>query len=202
MRLFFRLREAFETLPIEENFSFASHTTIGCGGSAQVALSPRTAEEAAAVLDWLRRERIPHCFLGAGANVLPADGLYEGAVVRFHLLRELRRDGVFLTAEAGVTGGRMCRFAREAGLGGAEPFTGIPTSVGGACAMNAGVPARHLGDLVHSVVGVQEGKLRTFSQKECGFSTKNSIFLQEKIAVLAVRLRLFESPQEEIARNL
>lgn len=182
---FTRLRARFPGLSWEENFSFARHTTIGCGGWAALAVTVPDGESAAALLGQMDLRRIPYCFLGAGANVLPGDGLYEGVVVRVGD-RALRADGETVRAGGGATGGALLRFAAAAGVGGFEPFTGIPMTVGGGVAMNAGIAERHFGDVVVRVRGVEGGKVREFSRRECRFREKDSLFLEGVLVTEAI----------------
>ena len=196
MGIFSSVRERFPGLCGEEDFSFARHTTIGCGGVAEAAFSPPSAESLAALIRFLEEEGIPYCFLGAGANVLPKEGRFEGAVIRFGGLSSLRREGDSLIAGAGVTGGRLLAFARENCLGGAEFLTGIPMTVGGAAVMNAGVREGHIGDLIEEAVGADRGKVCVFSARDCRFGEKTSIF-QSGIAVISVRLKLAPASREE-----
>ena len=114
MHLASRLRGKFPRLALTEDFSFARHTTIGCGGSAEAAAMPACLEEAAQLLTFLERERIPYCYLGAGANVLPAEGRFEGVVVRFCNMNALYADGTSLYAGAGVTAVYAAVLSREA----------------------------------------------------------------------------------------
>ncbi len=197
MDIYTLLCERFPHLPAEKDFSFARHTTIGCGGTATVSVCPRGTEELAALLHFLARHAIPYVLLGAGANVLPRDGEFDGVVVRFCGMQSLSCSGSQIRARAGVTGGALLRFARENGIGGLEFLTGIPMTVGGATAMNAGVRGGHIGDLIESVTGVEGGKIRRFSAQECAFGTKTSLFLSG-IAVAEVMLRGTEKPREEI----
>ena len=182
-----RLREHFSGLTLTQDFSFARHTTIGCGGTAAVAAEPASAEQAAGLLAYLFTEKIPYCFLGAGANVLPAEGRFEGVVVRFRALGALFSTGTTIYAGAGVTGGRLLSFAAANGIGGFEPFSGIPTSVGGGITMNAGIADLHFGDVAARVLAAENGKLRVLSHADCGFGEKTSIF-QSGIAVLGAYL--------------
>lgn len=199
MDLFALIGNHFPKLAIEKNFSFTRHTTIGCGGYAALATSPQSREEAAALLSYLEKECIPHCFLGAGANVLPSDGFYEGVVVRFGKLKELWEKDGLIYADAGITGGALCRFSWEHGIGGFEPFTGIPMTVGGGIVMNAGIPPRHFSDVVELVLGIEKGKFRVYRNQDCNFSEKSSIF-QSGIVVVGAYLRGKLSSREEIAR--
>lgn len=195
------LEEAFPEVETERNFSFAKHTTIGSGGTAAVAISPPSAECAAECIGFLEKKEIPHCFLGAGANVLPRDGSYEGVVVRFNRMKALRLEENRIYAEAGVTGGELLAFAHARSVTGFEPFTGIPMTVGGAVAMNAGVAQRHVGDLVLGVLAYDQGKIKEYSREECLFSLKRSVFLSG-IAVLGVFFRAEFSDRESIEKRI
>ena len=193
-----RLRERFPRLKLTRDFSFARHTTIGCGGSAAASAYPAAAEEAAELLLWLWTERVPHCFLGTGANVLPADGRFEGVVVCFSSLSALYADGTRIYAGAGVTGGRLLSFAAERLIGGLEAFSGIPTSVGGGITMNAGVRELHFSDVTEQVLASEKGKLYLIPQKDCAFSEKESVF-QGGLAVLGAYLNGKRSDAATIA---
>lgn len=194
------VKNRFPELPAVRSLAFSRCTTIGVGGSAAVAVSPRTVEEAAELLCVLLRERIPHYFLGAGANILPPDGEYEGVIVRFSALNALYADGTEVYCGAGVTGGALCRFARARLLSGAECFTGIPMTVGGGIAMNAGVRDGHFSDLVCRVVALDRGRIAVLGKGDCLFGNKRSVF-QGGIAVLGASLMLRYSYREEIERN-
>ncbi|MDE5897241.1 MAG: UDP-N-acetylmuramate dehydrogenase [Clostridia bacterium] len=187
---------------VERNFSFACHTTVGCGGTAALAVSPCSTEECAAILGFLKKKGIPYVFLGAGANVLAGEGFYEGVVVRFRNMRRLDCENSLICADAGVSLGRLVNYAGKHNLGGVEPFVGIPATVGGGTAMNAGIRDGHFSDLVEKVVGIENGRVRTFLAGQCEFSEKDSVFLQQEIAVTQVCLRAKESCPERIAQEL
>lgn len=195
MGVYALLRERFPRL-ILKDISLKRNTTIGCGGNA-LAAYPLDGGELCYLVRILDGNHIPYYYMGVGANLLPPDEPPEGVVIRFTRMKTLNLNGSYLYAGAGVTGGSLCRFARENGLGGFEPFTGIPMSVGGGCCMNAGVRGGHFSDVVRSVVAVEKGKLRLFSQKMCAFGEKQSVF-QEGIAVVGVLFRGQPRGREEI----
>ena len=201
MTLYGLLSERFPRLCAGEYFDFARHTSIGCGGTAAAWASPRSGEELSSLLAFLEGTCIPYCFLGAGANVLPRDGFFDGVVIRFCGFCSLAAEGALVRVGAGVTGGRLLRFAKEKCLAGAEFLTGIPMTVGGAVAMNAGVKEGHIGELISRVVCASAGRTFCLSQAECAFEEKVSIFLRENIAVIGAELRLKHSFPEEIARR-
>ena len=107
------LREKLPRLPLEENFSFAAHTTIGCGGRARLAAYPADEEETAALLAVLSREKIPHVLLGLGANVLASDGVFDGVVVRLNRLNRLSAGDGRIFAGAGASFWLMRSMSRE-----------------------------------------------------------------------------------------
>ena len=83
-------------------------------------------------------------FIGLGSNLLVRDGGFAGTVVFTHgALSDLRLegdggDGVVIHAEAGVAAPKLARFAATHDLVGAEFLAGVPGTIGGALAMNAG----------------------------------------------------------------
>lgn len=195
------LSKRFHDLCLEREFDFRRHTTIGCGGVANVCAYPSSEAEAAALLGFLKREEM-RCFLmGAGANVLAGEGSFGGAVVRLSRLNRLvlLKNGR-IYAGAGVTGGRLCRFAREKGISGFEPFTGIPMTVGGGIAMNAGVREGHFSDVVEEVFAIDEEGLVRVPLSMCGFSEKRSVF-QSGIAVVGAILCGKKADSDEIQKN-
>lgn len=197
MDIFGGLPALFPGVRFERNFSFPRHTTIGCGGEAAVCALPGCAEDCAALLRFLGGKKIPYCLLGAGANVLPSDGFFDGVVVRFSRMNAISAAGEEIFCGAGVTGGALCRFARERSLSGFEPFTGIPMSVGGGVTMNAGVAEGHFSDVTVRVFAVEGGEIRSFSRAECGFSEKTSVF-QTGIAVVGAVFRGARRARAEI----
>jgi UDP-N-acetylmuramate dehydrogenase len=81
----------------------------------------------------------PMMFVGLGSNLLIRDGGYRGTIVLTHgVLNEVRLDGQAVYAAAGVASPKVARFAAMHDLAGAEFLAGIPGTVGGALAMNAG----------------------------------------------------------------
>ncbi len=192
--------DAMPSVAVCTDLALSRHTTIGCGGRVALSVSPSDAEEAAEVLSLLHRRRIPHAFLGAGANTLPPDGDVDGVLVRSDLLGGLVLDGETLYAGAGVTGGALLRFALAHGVGGFEAFIGIPMTVGGACVMNAGVRERHFSDVVLRVLAVQGGRIVGFSPEACAFGEKTSVF-QEGIFVVGALLRAERAPRASILKK-
>lgn len=117
----------------------ARHTSWHVGGPADAFYAPKSAEELSRFLAALPAS-VPVHWLGLGSNVLVRDGGLRGVVVSLHLgLDRLERVGpTRVHAAAGVPCARIARQCVKWSIGPAEFFAGIPGTVGGALAMNAG----------------------------------------------------------------
>jgi UDP-N-acetylmuramate dehydrogenase len=115
------------------------HTSWHVGGPADLFFKPLDVADAAAFLRALPAE-LPVLWLGLGSNLLVRDGGIRGAVIDTHgAFGELeRREADAVWAGAGVTCAKLAKQCVRWGLGPAEFFAGIPGTVGGALAMNAG----------------------------------------------------------------
>ncbi len=116
----------------------ARHVSWRAGGCADRAYVPADTADLAEFLQRLPLEE-PLFFVGLGSNLLVRDGGFRGTVVLLHDTRgAIRMDGELVYAEAGVASPKVARFAATRGLEGAEFLAGVPGTVGGALAMNAG----------------------------------------------------------------
>lgn len=117
----------------------ARHTSWHVGGPAEVFFEPRDASDLVALLTALPAE-VAVTFIGLGSNVLVRDRGIRGVVVCTHggLDRLERVSDTEVRAESGVPCGRLARQCVTWQLGPADFFAGIPGTVGGALAMNAG----------------------------------------------------------------
>ena len=117
----------------------ARHTTWRIGGPADRYYQPADIDDLAEYLSQLP-EGEPVFWLGLGSNLLVRDGGIRGSVIATSgMLDQLEMVGDDrLRAEAGVSCAKVARFAARHGLTGAEFLAGIPGTLGGALAMNAG----------------------------------------------------------------
>jgi len=116
----------------------AELTTIGVGGQIRTLYLPQSVSELADIWCRLHLEGCHPFVLGAGSNLLVDDGEVERPVVSTRKLNRLSFEDGAVVAEAGVGLQKLIRICAERGLAGLEGLVGIPASVGGAVAMNAG----------------------------------------------------------------
>ena len=117
----------------------SKHTSWHVGGPAEVYFNPKDRDELASFLRQLDAG-VPVYWVGLGSNLLVRDGGLDGVVISTHgtLDRLERRSETTVFAEAGVACARIAKQCIRWGLGPAEFFAGIPGTMGGALAMNAG----------------------------------------------------------------
>ena len=154
----------------------AGHTTFGLGGPAWALVRPDDVEELARLLAFLKSERLPWFVLGGGSNVLCRDGGFNGVIVRLGEgfsgldLEETEDGSRRLAAGAAASTAKMVSLCRREGLSGLEFMAGIPGTVGGALAMNAGTRRGAAGDaLVRMEVMDAGGMRRVFERAELCF---------------------------------
>jgi len=133
----------------------ARHVSWRAGGAADRLFVPSGIQDLAEFLRSLPKEE-PLLFVGLGSNLLVRDGGFRGTVILTHSAKKnARMDGGRIYADAGVASPKVARFAATHHFVGAEFLAGIPGTVGGALAMNAGCYGGETWDIVHKVVSVE-----------------------------------------------
>jgi len=153
----------------------AKHTSWRVGGPADVFYRPTSIAELKAFLGSLP-PRMPVTWFGLGSNLLVRDGGIRGAVIcTSGMPREIERlDAQRVRAGAGAPCATLARRCARWGLGPAAFFAGIPGTVGGALAMNAGAYGGETWDRVEGVQTIDRGggvKDRGRSEFTVGYRT-------------------------------
>lgn len=133
---------------VKRNELLKKHTTLKIGGPADCLVTPASVSEIKKILEICHKEGEPVFVMGRGSNLLAGDGGYRGVVIKFSnefsdfYIKEPEKDGkdgfMSVWAQAGISLSRLAVEAAKAGLTGFECESGIPGSLGGAVAMNAG----------------------------------------------------------------
>lgn len=172
------------------------HTSWHVGGPADSYFEPRDVEDLAAFLRTVPPGTPLH-WIGLGSNVLIRDGGLRGVVISTHgALGKLEREAPGLVyAEAGVPCARLAKQCVKWGLGPAEFFAGIPGTLGGALAMNAGAFGgetwRHVIE-VHTIDRAGERRWRKVGEYRVGY---RSVVAPAEEWYLAARLTFELKPE-------
>jgi UDP-N-acetylmuramate dehydrogenase len=141
---------------VEEDEPLASRTSFGIGGPADFFLELSKPQAIEKAIDDCKEREIPYFLLGAGTNLLIADGGMEGLVIRV-VNREHEINGTVVRAGAGLKMMRLARIVADANLRGFEFAIGVPGSVGGAVYQNAGCWGRDIREVLVDVEGYVPG---------------------------------------------
>lgn len=130
----------------------AKHVSFRIGGPADLFIVCETIADVAETLTVLAEENIPYTVIGKGTNLLVSDEGYRGAIIVLgKQFKKHVRDGDRIDAGAACILAYVVQDAFAQGLGGMEFAVGIPGTVGGALAMNAGSREQWIGSVTESV---------------------------------------------------
>lgn len=137
---------------VQRDAPLARLTAVRVGGPADLLVRPADPDDLGALLRAVRAHGVPLSVLGGGANLLVADAGVRGVVVRLPPdFGEEAAAGTELVLSAGAPIARLAARAHPLGLVGMEFAGGIPGTLGGATAMNAGTRAGEMKDVVSRV---------------------------------------------------
>ncbi len=174
-----------------ENEAMSNHTSFRVGGAADALFFPANEEELVQAMAAAEAEDIGVTLIGNGTNLLVGDGGIRGLVIAMgEPFSEIRVDGERIYAQAGARLTRLAAVAQEAGLSGLEFASGIPGSVGGGCAMNAGAYGGQMSDVLVSARVLMDGRLAELGCAEMEMGYRSTLPLRRGGVVLSAQLQL------------
>jgi UDP-N-acetylmuramate dehydrogenase len=174
------------------------HTSLKIGGSADIAFFPDESS-ISELLKILVSERIPFIVIGGGTNILVNDRGIGGAVIFTSKMNNitLNAEHSTLNAEAGCSLQKVINLCIEHGLSGTEGLAGIPGSIGGAIAGNAGSFGCEIKDVVKSVnLLMPDGDIRELSASDMSFKYRSTKIPSDSIILSAVLFLKKDEPSE------
>src|SRR4030042_642484 len=148
------------------------YTTFRVGGKAEALCAVKDLLQLKELLSFAKRESLPYLVVGKGSNILVKDaGLKGMALLLKGALEGIEEKEGTIHAGGGLGLSELVRFCRREGLAGLEFLAGIPGTVGGAVAMNAGAWGKSTGDVVTGVeIITADGQGITKNRSELQFS--------------------------------
>lgn len=205
-----RTRSSYlDTMHIQEDVLLAEYTTFKLGGPADFFVSVATAKELQEALVWARQKNVPYVIIGGGSNVLFPDEGFRGLVIHIALKGiKYTQYGTTVLAQA-AAGEHWDDFVLETvekGLWGLENLSLIPGTVGATPVQNVGAYGVEVRDCVTEVhaLDTQTDTVRVFSNHECAFSYRDSIFkkdTEKRYIVLSVCFSLSMKAAPKLAYN-
>jgi len=184
----------------KEPLSF--HTSLRIGGAADIFVVPQDIDDIRHALLFAEREQLPVAVVGGGNNLLVKDRGVRGVVLKLEgCLGRAEFHGEEAVAGAGVSLSSLIREAAVLNLGGIECLVGIPATIGGALAMNAGTADGSIGDFVSAVYYLHpDGTLGEF--KPGSGTTYRSFHAPAGSVLVGCRLQFHRRPLAEIQKDI
>ncbi len=185
----------------KEPLSF--HTSLRIGGPADIFIVPQDVDDIRHGLFFAEKEGLPVEVIGGGNNLLVKDRGLRGVVLKLQgSLGRVEFQGEEVVAGAGAGLSALIREAAALSLGGIECLAGIPATIGGALAMNAGTPDGSIGDFVSAIYFLHpDGTIGELKPGTAAFAYR-SFYYPNGAILLGARLRLHRRLQAEIQREL
>lgn len=188
---------------IKVNAEMKNHTSFKVGGPVDVLVTPEKYGEIVDIIKMCKKIGIPYFIIGNGSNLLVRDGGIRGIVIKLSKLSSITTYGTKITAQSGASITAVSIAAREAKLSGLEFACGIPGSVGGSVAMNAGAYGGEISHVLESAVVVDEnGQIRTLNNKELELGYRASAVTKHNYVVLEATFSLKNQEYENIKRKM
>lgn len=177
------------------------HTSFKIGGPADLFVTPENTSELKAVLEVCRTYNVPYYVIGNGSNLLVDDRGIRGVVIQLYKnFGDIEVKGSEITVYSGALLSRAANIALEHELTGFEFAQGIPGTMGGAVAMNAGAYGGEIKDVIISAeVMDSKGCIKVLSKEELALGYRSSIVQTNDYIVLKATLRLKKGDKQDIA---
>jgi UDP-N-acetylmuramate dehydrogenase len=177
-----------------------NHISFKVGGPADFLVKPKNEDQIKKLVTLLKDENIPYIVIGNGSNLLVKDGGIRGVVIKIaDNFNHFQVENTTVYAQSGALLSFMGKAILNNNLTGFEFAAGIPGTLGGAIAMNAGAYGGEMKDIVKSVKLMDaKGNIFELSNGEMEFSYRKSILSKNDYIVLSAVLELKEGNYEEI----
>ncbi len=185
------------------NEPLKKHTTFKIGGPARFFVEPRDLKDLTMVLSLAKKHNLRLFLLGAGSNILACDKGINGIVIKLNspCFKKIYCKGNILNAGSAVSLSRLVNYAAGKGLSGIEFLAGIPGTVGGALAMNAGAWKTSIGSIVKKVTVMDSGgRIKILPYEDIKFGYRKSSLT--KYIILACSMKLAKKDKTEIRSRL
>ena len=202
-RLIERLRAIAPPNGLLLNEPMSLHTTFRIGGPADIVFFPDSAQSLAQAMALAREENVPCFVMGNGSNILVRDGGLRGLVIILgEGMSRVAVDGCLVRAQAGAPLARVCREAQKAALSGLAFASGIPGSVGGAVAMNAGAYGGEISGVLKRALVLSGSRAEWKTPGELHMGYRSTDVLRDGLIVLEAEFALEPGNAEAILEEM
>lgn len=186
------------------NVPMNEHTSMQVGGKAKVIVLPSSIEQIKQVLERIYENNVPCYVMGKGTNLIVRDSGYDGILIMLsHNFSKTKICDNIITAQSGASIASISNLACRHSLSGLEFAAGIPGTVGGAVAMNAGAYDGEMKDVVIEATCInKEGEVFCLSLEELQFGYRTSKIQKQNFFVLEVNMELTPGIKNQISEKM
>jgi UDP-N-acetylmuramate dehydrogenase len=201
------LKRELEKIIIKEciyfNEPMKNHTSFKVGGPADILVLPSETSEVIELLNFCNKYNIDFYIMGNGSNTVVRDKGFRGMIIKLTELSSISIKETTVTAGAGAFLSCVAKAALNENLKGMEFASGIPGTVGGAVAMNAGAYGPEIKDIIdYADVVDLYGNVMRLSRDELELSYRNSIVQKNDYIVLQAAFKLEPGNYEDIKNRM
>jgi UDP-N-acetylmuramate dehydrogenase len=168
------------------------------GGPADFYIEPADKNDLISIIEYFRVHNYSWMMLGRGTNVLISDEGIRGAVINIeNSLSNIHMENNLVFADAGVRLTKFVDFCIQNELAGVEMLAGIPGTIGGAVAMNAGSHGGEIADHLVEVEIINDGIVKRIQKDEGSFTYRHSRFADD--VVLGASFQLKHGDKKELS---
>lgn len=195
------LKNVFSDRQIRLKESMSKHTTLQIGGEADYMVLPSSIEEVKQAVLLCKKYNIPFFVMGNGSNLLVSDLGYRGLIIKlsgdFSNI-EISEEGI-VRAQAGVLMSKLANVIARHELTGFEFAAGIPGTLGGAVAMNAGAYGGEIKQvLLTATVIDREGEIYTLDNEALLLGYRSSILQKQDLCLLEATMSFSKGDRQLI----
>lgn len=195
-----QLRDILKPQQILTQVSMKEHTSMRVGGEAAMLVLPYSVSEIREVVQALKQAGVPHAIMGNGTNLIVSDSGYSGVIIKLaDNFAAITVKGNEILAQAGASLAAVSNAAWKAGLTGLEFASGIPGTVGGAVAMNAGAYDGEIKDVVTQTTSMDEnGGIVPLYGAQHEFGYRKSVIQKNRLLMLEATMKLEKGDPDAI----
>ena len=188
---------------VKQNEPMSAHTTFRVGGPADICFFPASETELICAMKAAEESGVPCMVMGNGSNMIVRDGGIRGLVIILGSdFGAVNVDGNRIECQAGASLAKVANAALENSLTGLEFASGIPGTLGGGVAMNAGAYGGELSDVLVSARILKDGEICEYSLAEMEMSYRTTRPLREGSIVLSAVFELKAGEREAISETM
>ncbi len=189
-------------LSFHKDATLSEYTTFRLGGHTPYLVECGTPEAVTSVIAELARLSLGFELIGDGSNLLISDEGISHIVVCYSCSASIHREGQYLTVTGGTRLDDLAEYTVDQGLGGVVNCSGIPGTVGGAIAGNAGAFGWQIADCLSTLDLInRRGEVRSVTGDNIEFGYRYSELQKTRDIVLSARLKLSDYCREALCRE-